>query len=53
MCFYNSVVLELINVEPVNVHNSVFADEKFETYLYFAVVSANNAMKPGWPRDLI
>lgn len=45
--FSNAIVLELINVKPVNVHNSVFADEKFETYLYFAVVSANNAGQPG------
>jgi len=51
--FDNSVVLELIRVKPVNGHNSVFADEKFEMYLYFAVVSARNARQPGWPRDLI
>lgn len=51
--FDNTVVLEQISVKPVNVHNSVFADDKFETYLYFAVVSASNARQPGWPRDLI
>jgi hypothetical protein len=46
-------VLKQISVKPVNISNSVFADEKFETYLYFAVVSASNARQPGWPRDLI
>lgn len=51
--FDNTVVLELIRVKPVNGHNSVFADEKFEKYLYFAVVSASTARQPGWPRDLI
>lgn len=51
--FDNSVVLELIRVKPVNGHSSVFADEIFQAYLYFAVVSASNARQPGWPRDLI
>lgn len=46
-------MLKQISVKPVNISNSVFADEKFETYLYFAVVSASNARQPGWPRDLI
>lgn len=49
----NTVLLELISVKPVNLHNSVFAGEKFETYLYFAVVSASNARQPGLPRDLV
>jgi len=51
--FDNTVVLELISVKPVNVHNSVFAYEKFETYLYFAVVSSSNAKQRDCPRDLI
>ena len=51
--FDNTVLLEQTSVKSVNVHNSVFADEKFERYLYFAVVSVSNVRQPGWPRDLI